>query len=210
MTGLQGARLTPFRKGLLIGSLIGFAGAIVLVVGGFAVLVVVASRMAERGGAPGIALHAPEMPAGEQLTIHGSADWDWALRGPDGEELTLGDFRGRPIVLNVWATWCPPCRAEMPSLDRLAALAPDAGFAVVVVSEEDAETVHGYAEDEGLTLELYTAETPPPPAFASRGIPATFVIDPEGYVVFQHLGAADWSDESFLRFLGELAREEAG
>ena len=72
----------------------------------------------ESGEAPG--LRAPEFPPAERaLSAYGEADWDWVLTPLEGESVTLGEFEGQVIFLNLWATWCGPCKREMPQLQAL-------------------------------------------------------------------------------------------
>ncbi len=100
--------------------------------------------------------------------------------------LRLSDLRGKVVLLNFWATWCPPCKAEMPDLNELQAKYGEAqDFVVVGVNvEEDAETVRRFVEEQGLAFPIaldrdsrVTTET-----FGVRPLPSTFIIDREGYI----------------------------
>ena len=101
-----------------------------------------------------------------------------------GRDLTLGDFRGRVVVLNVWATWCVPCRKEMPTLDRLQARLGGKDFLVVALSidRKGAEAVRGFYQEVGVeNLAIYVD----PSGRGSRGlglpgVPTTLLIDQEG------------------------------
>jgi thiol-disulfide isomerase/thioredoxin len=73
-----------------------------------------------------------------------------------GEAVTLADLRGRPLLINFWATWCPPCREEMPALERIERKWTERGAAVVVINfEEDAETIRQYLAENGLSLPVF-------------------------------------------------------
>ena len=110
---------------------------------------------------------------------------------------SLRDYRGKVVLLNVWATWCTPCRAEMPSLERLYQEYGRHGLAVVAVSEDDDADVRdlrAFAVDLGLSFDilydsLHAMEKP----YQITGYPVTFVIDRSGVIRRRHLGAADWS-----------------
>jgi cytochrome c biogenesis protein CcmG, thiol:disulfide interchange protein DsbE len=110
---------------------------------------------------------------------------------------SLRDYRGKVVLLNVWATWCTPCREEMPSLERLYQEYRRHGLAVVAVSEDDDANVRDlrtFADDLGLTFDivydsLHAMEKP----YQITGYPVTFVIDRSGVIRRRHLGAADWS-----------------
>lgn len=134
------------------------------------------------------------------------ADFGWTLRDLDDKPVDFARFRGRPILLNLWATWCPPCRAEMPAL---ASLADDPRIkakdvAVICVSEEPAATVRSYLAGRKWGMTMLRADAIPP-IFATDGIPATFLIDPAGRVVASEVGAARWDDPSVVDFLEKLA-----
>ena len=110
---------------------------------------------------------------------------------------SLRDYRGKVVLLNVWATWCTPCRDEMPSLERLYREYGKHGLAVVAVSEDDDANVRdlrAFAAELGLSFDilydsLHAIEKP----YQITGYPVTFVIDRSGIIRRRHLGAADWS-----------------
>ncbi len=135
------------------------------------------------------------------------ADFAWNLLDVDGKPVEFAKFRGRPILLNLWATWCGPCLQEMPSI---AALAENPrlkakGFAVVCVSvDESAATLRRFVEGKPWKMTILRA-TSLPPAFLTDGIPATFLIAPDGRVAAAQVGAARWDDPSVVDFLEKLA-----
>ena len=116
---------------------------------------------------------------------------DFALLSPEGERIALSDFRGKTVVLNFWATWCPPCRAEMPEL-QAAWEERGEGDDLVVFSvdfDETAGEVNDFFEDFGLTFPVAldggrsVAEH-----YGVRGLPATFFIDAGGVLRSKNLG----------------------
>jgi thiol-disulfide isomerase/thioredoxin len=120
---------------------------------------------------------------------------DVAIAALSGEAVRLDEFRGRPVLLNFWATWCAPCIREMPSLDRLQA-ALGGGAAILAVSED-----RGGAEAVGRFLAKVPLAALTPyldrqgalsHALEVRGLPATFLIDPEGRIRGRLDGAAEW------------------
>lgn len=125
--------------------------------------------------------------------------------GQDGEALSLLNFRGRTVILNLWATWCAPCIKEMPALDLLAERLPHGRFVVVTVSQDVGGSVVARAFLERLKLENLTAYADPSGNIArslgSRGLPTTFVISGEGYVVARIEGAVQWDDPEIVDFL---------
>ncbi len=134
---------------------------------------------------------------------HGQADYDWTLKTLDGRDLPLADFRGQPLFINVWATWCGPCRDEMPDIQALHDSLPADNVAFLLVSEEDAADVRAYVDENEFTFPVYLSARLPD-VFESRGIPATFIVDPAGNVVFRRVGAAAWNSDACRNFLRAL------
>lgn len=133
-----------------------------------------------------------------------------AFAAPDGRKLRLADFRGRFVLVNLWATWCGPCVSEMPSLDRLQARLGDR-LSVAAISEDrrGGEVVGPFVKKLGLThLGVYldpgmAAQR----AFAVEGLPTSFLIDPQGRVLGSLMGAADWDSPAMVaRLEGYLSR----
>jgi peroxiredoxin len=111
---------------------------------------------------------------------------DFALQGLDGETVSLASLRGKVVLLNFWATWCPPCKAEMPDLDALHreyGAAHD--FVVVGVNvEEKPETVKPFVEKNGLSFPIVLDRDSrvTTQLFGVRPLPTTLIIDREGYI----------------------------
>jgi peroxiredoxin len=95
--------------------------------------------------------------------------------------------------------------AEMPEIEGLAASLEDENVEIVVISTEDAETVRRMAEERGWRIPLYVSPGNPPRIFSGKGVPVTYVIDPEGVIVHKQLGAARWDDDAVREFLLGLA-----
>jgi thiol-disulfide isomerase/thioredoxin len=113
-----------------------------------------------------------------------------------GHDLTLADFRGRVVLLNVWATWCVPCRKEMPALDRLQAQLGGNDFHIVPLSvdREGIAPVKRFYQEVGVEkLSIYVDPSGRgSPSLAIPGVPTTLLIDPEGREVARKMGAAEW------------------
>jgi thiol-disulfide isomerase/thioredoxin len=169
---------------------------------GFALLWAAILAFLHPGGEGGL-----RAPALGSDAPRGVADYSWTLRDLDGKAVSLGDFKGRPIVLNIWATWCTPCRAEMPSLARLAADPRLKGVAFLgVTDEKPTDSVKKYARDEMKGITVLTADGVPA-AFATEGIPATFIVAADGGIVLSHVGAARWDDPAVVDYLDTLVRK---
>jgi thiol-disulfide isomerase/thioredoxin len=134
------------------------------------------------------------------------ADYGWTLKDLDGKPVSFGDFAHKPVVLNLWATWCGPCRMEMPGLVRLAENPRLKGVAFVAVTAEPAtDDVRKVAGEELKGWTVLRADDVPE-VFASDVIPATFVIAPNGVVVATEIGSARWDDPSVVDYLEKLAK----
>ena|SRR5882724_1303848 len=135
-------------------------------------------------------------PAGFAMAAQSEAVSEAEFRNANGEHLTLADFRGRVVLLNLWATWCGPCRSEMPLLDRLQAMHQGDGLAVIAVSVDKggSAAVQRFLERRGLhNLALYLdADGATVRAFGARRIPTTLIIDRDGNVVGSLVGAKQW------------------
>lgn len=134
----------------------------------------------------------------------GAADYDWRLTALDGRELSFSDFQDQVVFLNVWATWCGPCRREMPAIQRLHDSVSGDGVALVLVSEEDADEVRDFMQEEKYTFPVYLSAGAVPKGFDTGTIPATYVINRQGRVVFEHIGAAAWDSDNCQTFLRAL------
>jgi peroxiredoxin len=182
---------------------------ILLVVGaGAASLFFAQSMMGDITGSSGgglSALRAPDFPSSDQsLTVEGEADWDWELATLEGESVTLGDFQGKIVFLNLCATWCGPCKREMPNVQALYDTMKDKGVVFLLVSKEDPETVQDWLADQEYDMPFYIRSGAAPADLSSSAIPATFIIDHEGTVVFKDKGSRAWDDESAIDFLDRL------
>lgn len=127
--------------------------------------------------------------------------------GADGRDVTLADFAGRPLLLNLWATWCAPCKAEMPTLDALAAL-EEGRMSVIAVSQdlEGRTPVTAFFKSTGIAnLEPYTdADNALLAAFGNAvALPTTILYDSEGKEVWRVAGGVEWDDEEMAKLLRE-------
>jgi peroxiredoxin len=126
----------------------------------------------------------------EVAPIVGAIPPDFSLFNLRGEELSLSSFRGQPIVINFWATWCAPCRAEMPAIQTRFDKFKDQGLVVLAVDfDEPADLVADFRDEFGLTFEILLdpgAEVQK--LYRNRTYPTTFFIDPDGVIQVQHFG----------------------
>ena len=151
------------------------------------------------------AIGAAEIALGFEITAPPRPRGDIAFGDAGGAPLTIADKRGKVVLLNLWATWCPPCVREMPSLDHLQARLGGAGFEVVAVSVDraGAQVVDPFYARMGLE---HLAKYFDPTSRISRalgviGLPTTVLIDRDGNEVGRVAGAADWDSAAALALI---------
>jgi peroxiredoxin len=138
---------------------------------------------------------------------------DFTLPDLSGRVYRLSDFRGKVVFLNVWATWCPPCRMEMPSMETLYRRLKGRDFVMLAVSQDEdgSASVQPYVEQAGLTFPVLVD----PKGVVSRqfgvtGYPETFVIDRQGRVIEHTIGPENWETEQSYRYFVRLLQSDAG
>jgi len=125
---------------------------------------------------------------------------DFDLKDPDDRPQRLADYRGKAVILNFWATWCPPCREEMPSMQRAHEAVADDGIAVIAINVgEDADTINQFLADTPVAFPLpMDLDSRVVQSYPVRGLPTTFVIDPEGRLTYVATGGREWDDPKIL------------
>ncbi|WP_017940996.1 MULTISPECIES: TlpA disulfide reductase family protein [unclassified Thioalkalivibrio] len=133
------------------------------------------------------------------------------LEDLDGHAHDLRDYRGRVVVVNFWATWCPPCRDELPSLQRLwEGLGPDGLVVLGVNVGEDADRIFFFTADYPVDFPLLLDRTASAiDTWPVRGIPTTFIIDPEGRIAYRAIGAREFDHPGITARLRELQQVQA-
>ncbi|MFK5856143.1 MAG: TlpA disulfide reductase family protein [Bacteroidota bacterium] len=145
------------------------------------------------------------LDADERFTISNQAR-TWQLQDMDGNEISFESLNDKPIFLNFWATWCPPCIAELPSITELhEKYKNDVSF--VLVSNESRAKVRAFAKKNGFNQLLFYQNKTVPNDFASQSIPTTFIISKTGVVVLDKKGVARWNSGSIEDILDELISE---
>ncbi len=135
----------------------------------------------------------------------------FTLRAPDGSLHSLKDHRGKVVLLNFWATWCPPCRREMPSIEALWQGVKDKDVMVIGVHVGPGVEAAGiYARRNGLTFPVLVDDTKEVSYhYGVRSMPTTIIIGPEGRVEYVAFGPRDWNSEETRRVLLSLRRQSA-
>ena len=132
------------------------------------------------------------------------ADLSLKLMDRDGKVTSLEDLKGKVIFMNFWATWCPPCIAEMPSIDKLhEEMGNDVAF-VMLSFDQDFETAKAYDKRKGYNLPIYAQASNMPEIYDSNALPTTYIIDAKGNLALTHKGMADYNTSKFKDFLRSL------
>jgi len=111
---------------------------------------------------------------------------DFTLQTLSGETITLSDLRGQAVLVNLWATWCPPCRAEMPAMQRLYDEYEDQGFVVLAVNmtyQDNSAAIQPFVQEHALSFPILLEETGNVASkYELRSLPSSFFIDREGFI----------------------------
>ncbi|HSB18105.1 MAG TPA: TlpA disulfide reductase family protein [Bryobacteraceae bacterium] len=142
----------------------------------------------------------------ERIVVVGDTAPDFTVTTDSGRQVTRSDFGGKLLVLNFWATWCPPCVEEMPSLDQFQKRLAGDGVVVLGVSVDKSEQAYRQFLRKA-KVSFLTARNPSAEISAEYGTfkyPETYLIDGRGKVVLKHIGPRDWSDERLINEIRSL------
>ncbi len=143
-----------------------------------------------------------ELPLNKQIP----ANYFMQLTKLNGEPATLLQFKHKTIFMNFWASWCPPCRAEMPTIQNLYDKIKDKNIVFLMISlDEDRAKATNFIKDEGFTFPVYFINGSIPGEYGTTTIPTTFVISPSGKIVFKETGMANYNSENFIEMLHKLS-----
>ena len=152
--------------------------------------------------------HAADLPAppkGIRVYEIGSAP-NFTLKDADGETFVLDNTRGKWVFLHFWASWCGPCRKEMPAIQRMSELIQDDRLIIVLINTaENEDTIFSFLGETGTELNsLMDRDGLVTESWQPRGLPTTFLVDPNGYVRFQAIGGREWDKDTYVGFLRVL------
>ena len=132
--------------------------------------------------------------------------YQWQLTNKEGNIFNFETQKGEVVLINFWATWCPPCVAEMPSLQSLY---NDFGDRVtfMFVAKDDPQRVTKFIAKKEYQLPVYYSKTKEPDILTSKSLPTTYIIDKEGKIIVAEIGSADWNSPKIRTLLKRLLKE---
>jgi thiol-disulfide isomerase/thioredoxin len=150
---------------------------------------------------PTIFLHQPKVLGQKPLVTN--TDYEWKLKDLSGTEWQLSDFKDKVLFINLWATWCPPCIAEMPDLEKLY---QQYGHNVefLFISNEPVELLKKFTQKKGIKVPVYHPLTPYPEVFSTQTLPTTYIVDTKGQVVVYKQGLAQWNSNRVHNIINTL------
>jgi len=142
--------------------------------------------------------------------IPGNPAPEFSFKNLEGQVVDLKDFRGKVVLLNIWATWCKPCRDELPSMELLYRKLKDRGFEILAVSiDKDSSIVKPFVEELGLTFPvLLDPKGKITRLYRTIGIPENYIIDKRGIIREKIIGARNWFSKAYVDSLSQLLEEE--
>lgn len=146
----------------------------------------------------------PAVPAGRRVVLDDES-WNWSLADLQSGVFQFRAFRGEVVFINQWATWCPPCRAEMPSIERLYRDYSDR-VKFVLLTSEDPLTVKKFLERQGYKFPVFIGQTSGS-ALSTRSIPSTVIIGRQGEIVVSRKGSFNWNSRKIRKLLDQMLAE---
>ncbi|MGD8743695.1 MAG: TlpA disulfide reductase family protein [Granulosicoccaceae bacterium] len=135
---------------------------------------------------------------------------EFELKDIDDQLHRLVDYRGKVVIVNFWATWCPPCRFELPSMEKLWQATQDKDVVMLAINiGEDADTIFTFTSDYPVSFPLLMdRDSTVIQQYPVLGVPTTFVIDPQGRIVYRAVGTREWDDPAIIRAILALRKSK--
>ena len=129
---------------------------------------------------------------------------EMTLVGANGETIDLQSLKGKKVFVNLWATWCPPCVSEMPSIQQLYNKTSGGNTAFVLISfDKNFATAKNWIRQKNYSLPIYAPAGDLPDLFQVNGIPTTFIFDEKGELIFSQTGSENYSSSRFVNMLSK-------
>jgi thiol-disulfide isomerase/thioredoxin len=147
----------------------------------------------------------------EQPVVAKSFDYNFKIKDLNGTVIDFKTFKGKTIFINVWATWCGPCRVEMPSIQKLYDKVNKEEIVFIMLAVDDRKNfdkVVSFVKEKEYTFPVYVPHEFLPDQLMVRTIPTTFVVDTQGKIATRETGAANYDTEEFKTFLEGLVEQQ--
>ena len=153
-----------------------------------------------------VGLFQPDVKPDVNVKSSASAAGDAAFRDKNGVVVQLSDLKGKVVFLNFWASWCPPCIAEMPSIDKLHTKYKNQDGIVFLMVDVDGkiESSLDFMRKRDFKLPVYVPASATPVSYFSGSMPTTVILNKSGDIVFQHIGAADYTSSHISTLIDKL------
>lgn len=148
----------------------------------------------------------PEIESTKNENESPLADFKLRVKDLEGNIINMADYKDKVIFLNFWATWCMPCVAELPSINKMYLSLKNKDIAFLLISNEQPEKVKHYHERKKYDVPFHIIDKDGfiPQQYYSRSIPTTFIINKKGRIVKSTVGPEDWDDEKFIETINAL------
>ena len=130
---------------------------------------------------------------------------DFTLQSREGGQVSLSELRGDVVMINFWATWCPPCVAELPEIQS-AYDKHGEDVVFLLITDQQAATVDAFMDKHGYRLPVTYSRSAPPEIFSHRSIPTTYILSKEGKIVSRKTGAVNWDSRATDKLFESLLR----